>query len=61
MQVNTMALKSALEDAKQVQKGLFLLGRNRMAALPAHSQWDLTDDLEWRIKRIISALEKAEG
>jgi len=57
---NTVSVRSVLEDAKKIQKGLFLLGRNRSAALPAHSQWELTDELEERIKRVVSALEKMD-
>ncbi len=49
------------EDLLAIQLGLFKIGRNRVVALPAHTTWELTDDLEDRIARIISQLEVKAG
>ena len=50
-------INNLIEDAKAIQKGLFSIGRNRVAALPAHTTWELTDDLEKRIANIVKELE----
>ena len=50
-------INNLIDDAKAIQKGLFSIGRNRIAALPAHTAWELTDDLEKRIANIVRELE----
>ena len=46
-------LNKVQDDLLAIQQGLFKIGRNRVVALPAHTTWDLTDDLEERIARVI--------
>lgn len=48
------------EDLEFIQKGLFKMGRNRVAALPAHTTWELTDEMEKRIANVIAQLDSAE-
>ena len=48
------------EDLDFIRKGLFKLGRNRIAALPAHTTWELTDEMEKRIARVIAQVDSAE-
>ena len=48
------------EDLKFIQKGLFKMGRNRIAALPVHTTWELTDEMEKRISSIIAQLESGK-
>lgn len=50
-------LNTLKADLLAIQKGLFKIGRNRVVALPAHTTWDLTDDLEERIARVIKQIE----
>ncbi len=52
--------KQVKEDLLVIQKGLFKIGRHRVVALPAHTTWDLIDDLEVRIARLIEVLEVSE-
>lgn len=51
---------SVKEDLEFIKKGLFKMGRNRVAALPAHTTWELTDEMEKRVARVISTLDAAE-
>lgn len=48
------------ENAEAIQKGLFLMGRNRVAALPVHKTWKLIDDLEVRAAELLKAIEEME-
>ncbi len=48
------------EDLEFIKKGLFKMGRNRVAALPVHTTWELTDEMEDRIARVIKELESSE-
>jgi len=46
------------QDAKKIEKGLFQLGRRRIAALPVHSTLDLIDDLEMTVHKMLRELDK---
>lgn len=46
------------EDAQFIKQALFKIGRNRVAALPAHKTWALTDEMESRVARLALALDK---
>lgn len=48
------------EDLEFIKKGLFKLGRNRVAALPAHTTWELTDEMEKRIAKVIAQVDSAK-
>ena len=48
------------EDLEFIKKGLFKIGRNRIAALPVHSTLELTDEMEKRIAKVIAQLDSAE-
>ena len=48
------------ENAEAIKKGLFLMGRNRVAALPVHKTWELIDDLEARAAELVKAIEAME-
>jgi hypothetical protein len=48
------------EDLEYIQKGLFKMGRNRVAALPVHTTWEMTDEMEKRIADVIAQLNSAE-
>ena len=48
------------EDLEYIKKGLFKLGRNRVAALPVHSTWELTDELEKRITHVIQQIDSED-
>jgi len=51
-------MKQMKEDAAFIKKGLFKIGRNRVAALPVHKTWQLTDEMEERIARLVAELDK---
>lgn len=48
------------ENAEAIKKGLFLMGRNRVAALPVHKTWNLIDDLEVRAAELLKSIEEME-
>ena len=59
MKNNLPQIKQHIEE---IRKGLFCIGRNRFAALPAHTTWELTDNMEQRaqeLQQLIEQLEKA--
>ena len=51
---------SVKEDLEFIKKGLFKLGRNRVAALPAHTTWELTDEMEKRIAKVIAQVDSTK-
>ena len=50
-------IKQLKEDALFIQKGLFKIGRHRVVALPVHKTWELTDEMEARMARLVKAVE----
>lgn len=59
MKSDIAKLKQHIEE---IQKGIFKIGRNRIAAMPVHTTWELTDSLEQRareLRQLIERLEKA--
>ncbi len=48
------------EDLEYIQKGLFKMGRNRIAALPVHTTWEMIDEMEKRIADVIAQLDSVE-
>lgn len=54
-------VKQMKDDVAYIKKGLFKIGRNRVAALPAHKTWLLTDEMEVRIARLQQQLDKLDA
>lgn len=48
------------QHIEEIQKGLFKIGRNRVAAMPAHTTWELTDQLEQRASELRQLIERLE-
>ncbi len=48
------------EHIAALKKGLFMIGRNRIAAQPAHTTWEITDDMEARAAELMKEIEKLE-
>lgn len=50
-------VKQMKADAEFIKKGLFKIGRNRIAALPVHKTWLLTDEMEERMERLLKQIQ----
>ena len=50
-----------LTNAQFLKKGLNLLGRNRKTVLSHHKTFELTDELEARIEKILVALKEEKN
>ena len=49
-----------IENAEILKKGISLLGRNRKTVLSHHKTFELTDELEIKIKEILEDLREEE-
>lgn len=47
----------AKQLAKEIQKGLSLMGNNRKMALPTHSTVELIEELEEKVAKLVSTLD----
>ena len=50
-----------IENAKFLKRGINLLGRNRKTVLSHHKTFELTDELETRIEKILVALKEEKN
>ena len=50
-----------IENAEFLKRGLNLLGRNRKTVLSHHKTFELTDELETRIEKILVALKEEKN
>ena len=50
-----------IENAEFLKRGLNLLGRNRKTVLSHHKTFELTDELEARIEKILVALKEEKN
>tara|TARA_Y100000590_G_scaffold139674_1_gene159993 strand:- start:15090 stop:15269 length:180 start_codon:yes stop_codon:yes gene_type:complete len=50
-----------IENAEVLKKGLKLLGRNRKTVLSHHKTFELTDDLEARIDKLLGDLKQEKN
>ena len=51
---------SKIIHLEYIQKSLFKIGRNRVAALPVHTTLEMVDEMEKRIADVISQLDSVE-
>ena len=50
-----------IENAEFLKRGINLLGRNRKMVLSHHKTFELTDELEARIEKILVALKEEKN
>ena len=50
-----------IENAEFLKRGINLLGRNRKTVLSHHNTFELTDQLEARIEKILVALKEEKN
>ena len=50
-----------IENAEFLKRGINLLGRNRKTVLSHHKTFELTDELEARIEKILVALKEEKN
>ena len=50
-----------IENAEFLKRGINLLGRNRKTVLSHHKTFELTDELEARIEKILVDLKKEKN
>ena len=50
-----------IENAEFLKRGINLLGRNRKTVLSHHKTFELTDELETRIEKILVALKEEKN
>ena len=50
-----------IENAEFLKRGLNLLGRNRKTVLSHHKTFELTDELEARIEKILVAFKEEKN
>jgi len=50
-----------IENAEFLKSGINLLGRNRKTVLSHHKTFELTDELEARIEKILVALKEEKN